>query len=102
MHKRHQIPGVFLAMKFYGAGDIHKEMIVYLRADAVGYSMVTKYLRPASFGSETPDMPVSEEFKMIDQSILKSLEQAQFFSVRELTGFPCLASSRVDRPRRSI
>jgi hypothetical protein len=66
---------LFLVRKFSRADDIQKEIIVYLGFDAVGCSTVTKYLRPASFVSETPDAPVSEEFKMIDGAILKVFRQ---------------------------
>jgi hypothetical protein len=70
--------------------------------DAVGYLTGAMELYSASFGPETPDMPVSDEFKMIDEAILKSPEQALFSLAHELAGFPCLATSTVHRPRLSL
>jgi hypothetical protein len=87
----------FLARKFSRANNVRQEMIASRGADAVGYSTVLKYLGAASSAPETPDTLVSEEFRVIDEAILKALEQTPFFSVRELARFTRLAPSTVYR-----
>jgi hypothetical protein len=83
VYKRVDIRSVVLCRgrKVSKADDIPKEMIAYLGADAVEYSMVTKYVGSASFAPETPDTLFSEEFNMIDETILKALEYYSFQSV---------------------
>jgi hypothetical protein len=93
---------LFLARKFSKTSDIHKERIVYLGTTAIGYSTVTKYLRSASFTPKALDAPVSDEFKMIHEVILKTLERTPISSVHELAGFKCFARSPVHRHLRSF
>jgi hypothetical protein len=54
--------------------DIRTEMIAGIGTDDGKYSMVTKYRRFVSLAPKTPNIRVSEDFKIINETILKALE----------------------------
>jgi hypothetical protein len=84
-------------MKKLSAQDIHGELVTVLGSDAIGYSMVAKYLRQ----TRTPPIPIKILEKppntVTDDKILNALQPQPFSSVRELAKLTCISRSTVHR-----
>jgi hypothetical protein len=65
--------------------EIYNNLVVTVRADAKGYSPVTRFLREARFSSRNPPTALSEENPSLDdcnEAILLALTEQPFASVR--------------------
>jgi hypothetical protein len=89
---------LYLILQGIAVVEIHADLGVTLKTEAVCYGSVTRYLRSRSFAtsidpgqSESPDPVIIES----DKAIAVALEEQPFASVRQLARGTYLASSTV-------
>jgi transcriptional regulator of acetoin/glycerol metabolism len=93
---------LFLVMKSLFARETHDELVAVLgsdamRCDAIGSSMVTKYLRQSRTPTIILDALEPPTTTVTDDAILDALQQQPFSSVRELAKLTCIPRSTVHR-----
>jgi hypothetical protein len=76
---------------------VSNEFTVVLGADAIAYSIVTKYLRQRQFTSILIDRPKEPTRIVVGQAILDALGQYPFSSIQELAGLTCIPATTVHR-----
>jgi GMP synthase-like glutamine amidotransferase len=89
-----------LSLKGMSAREIHDDIVATLGADAVSYSLVTRYLREAQFPPSKPERhsaDVQRDLDDSDQAILAALEESPFASVRQLSRLTHLPSTTLYR-----
>jgi hypothetical protein len=75
---------LFFSMKGLPAQNIYGELVAVLGSDAIGYSMVMKYLRQTRIPPICMDTLEKPPNAITDDAILDALQQQPFSSVREL------------------
>jgi hypothetical protein len=88
---------LFLALKRLSAPAFDNELTAVLGADAIAYSILTKYLRQGQFTFILVDRPEEPGTIIIDPAILDALEQHPFSSIRDLYRFSCIPITTVHR-----
>jgi hypothetical protein len=94
---------LYLRMKKMVLDAIHNDLVRRLGKDGVAYSMVTKYARSAQFSGRkeaTPPEAPDVELSLVDESILTTLAEFPFSSVRALSRRICLPRSTIHGHRR--
>jgi hypothetical protein len=90
----------FLSLKGMSAREIHDDIVVTLRPDAVSYNLITRYLRETQFPSsklEPHPADVQRDLDDSDQAILIALEESPLAMVRQLSRLTHLPSTAVYR-----
>jgi hypothetical protein len=88
---------LYLSRKGFSAHAILEELVQLLGPDAIDYSTVTYHLRASRRTAQTEERHSDPPPDVVDNAILKALDQIPFASVRELAKAICIPRTTVWR-----